>query len=173
MDIIQRAQEKREWHLSMAAKLEAFLATAFDLKLELEEDMPAETKTDAEKADLPKKAKAPATRPMSGIGADTINAAEELVRQHGPMSTRDMLPMIRARGIPVAGNEAVATLSARLSGRGELVTYAGKWHFKDKLPPMERLASQKEATDTPTKDASAASLFVDREGGESYAPTLT
>jgi hypothetical protein len=164
-DLITRAQEKRDWHLAQAAKFEAFLATYFDLEHDLKSKLPVETKTDAEKADAPKYQRQ-AMRPMSGIGADTINAAEDIVRQLGPLSTRDLLPHVLARGIDVGGRDPVATLSARLSGRGDLLNYAGKWYFEHNLPPVAReQRTQKEAADNPAKDSSAASLFQTNQGG--------
>jgi len=163
-DLISRAQAKREWHLAQAAKLETFLATYYDLEQELKSRSATETQTDAEKADAPKRQRQ-ATRPVAGIGADTINAAEAIVLEHGPISTRDMLPLILARGIEVGGKDPVATLSARLSGRGDLVVHGGKWHFKNDLP------WKKEEADNPAKDTSASSLFSSQGGRD--GPALT
>lgn len=173
-DLISRAQAKREWHLEQAKKLEAFLATYYDLEHELKSGPPKEGQTDAEKADAPKRQRQ-ATRPQAGIGLETINAAEAIIRQHGPMSTRDMLPLILARGIDVGGRDPVATLSARISNRGDLYAYSGKWYFEEHLPPLvrQRLAQQrKEASDNPAKDQSDASLFQTSQGGP-YGPALT
>lgn len=167
-DLIARAQEKRDWHLAQAKKLETFLATYYDLEHELKAKPPADLKTDAEKVEAPKRQRQ-ATRPQAGIGLETINAAEAIVREHGPMSTRDMLPLVLARGIDVGGRDPVATLSARISGRGDLIAYSGKWFFEEDLPSHireERLhQSRKEAADSPAKEQSAASLFHSNQGG--------
>jgi hypothetical protein len=165
---IARAQAKREWHLEQARKLEAFLATYYDLEQELKSSPPADAKSDAQKADAPKRQRQN-TRPHAGLGLDTIIAAESIVLEHGPMSTRDMLPLILARGIEVGGRDPVATLSARISGRGDLYAYSGKWYFENDLPPNVRQAkhAQKEEANNPAKDPSASSLFAsqgDRDG---------
>jgi hypothetical protein len=173
-DLIGRAQAKREWHLEQARKLEAFLATYYDLEQELKSDAPKDDQTDAEKADAPKRQRS-ATRPQAGVGLDTINAAEAIVREHGPMSTRDMLPLVLARGIDVGGRDPVATLSARISGRGDLYAYSGKWYFEPDLPPLvrQRLTELKKGeADIPAKDTSASPLFQSSEGGHD-GPALT
>jgi hypothetical protein len=165
MDLIARAQQKRDWHKAELARIEAFLATAFELESELDKSpIPQrDHRSDADKADAPKR-KRQASRPLSGIGAQTIDAAEALIRERGPMTTREMLPLIRAKGIEVGGNDAVATLSARISHKGDLVTYHGKWFFKDEVPSVNG-SGQKEAADNPAKDTSAASLFQSNQGG--------
>lgn len=166
MDLIARAQEKRDWHKAELARIEAFLATAFELESELNKSpITRDSRTDAQKAEAPKRQRQ-ASRPVSGIGAATINAAEQFIAERGPMTTRDLLPLIRSRGIEVGGNDPVATLSARISHKGDLVTFNGKWHFKDKAPSVAGLNStNNEAADNPAKDQSAASLFQSNQGG--------
>lgn len=169
MDLIALAEERRDWHKAELARIEAFLATAFELKRDLTSNpIVKDARTDAEKADAPKRQRQ-SNRPLGGIGAETLEAAEAIVRERGPQSTRDLLPLVRAKGIEVGGDDtdrAIAILSARLSGKGDLMIYAGKWHFEDQLPPLirQRLA-QKEASDNPGKDQSDASLFHSNEGG--------
>jgi hypothetical protein len=173
MDLIARAQEKRDWHKAELVRLEAFLATAFELENDLKKSPvpPRDSRSDAEKADAPKRQRQ-ATRPQSGIGAETIKAAEEIIAERGPLSTRELLPLVLAKGIDVGGNDPVATLSARISGRCDLKTHGGKWFFEKDLPQSVRQrTSDEEAADSPAKESSAASLF--RNQGDDNAAALT
>lgn len=159
------ARERRDWHLAQAAKYDTYLQISQDLEAELSGKAPAEERPALEREAAPPR-KRQATRPREGIGADTINAAELIVRDKGPMSTRDLLPLVRDMGIEVGGNDPVATLSARISNKGDLVTYNGKWHFKDELPAAAFSgAGRNEAADNLTKDQSAASSVFSNQGG--------
>lgn len=164
MNLIARAQEKRTWHLAEAAKLEAFIQTALELEGGTTVS-PALTSATVPMAfasvgtSVPSRL-SPASRPKSGVGAETLNAAEEIVRELGAMTTRELLPFILERGIEVGGKDPIATLSARISSKGDLVTYHGKWQFRSDLEAQGLLRPEsEEATDTPTKETSAASLF--------------
>jgi hypothetical protein len=169
MDLIQRAQAKREQLRTELARIEAFLATAFELEQDLAREKPADRRSDAKKADAP--VRRAATTPRSGVGKDTLDAAAEIVREYGSMSTRDLLPYICAKGIDVGGKDPVATLSARLSGKGVLEVYHGKWRFIEGAEGSGN-AGNEEATDNPTKDQSAASLFTQAKENE-HAAALT
>lgn len=153
MDLILRAQDKRDKLRADLARIEAFLATAYELEQDLKAEPSAQGSllTDTQKADLPKKR---ADRPRSGIGAETIAAAEDIVEDRGPMSSRNLLPLILAKGIEVGGKDPVATLSARISQRGRLETYNGKWRFKVSGPEG---SGKEEAADNPATDQSTAS----------------
>lgn len=166
MDLIHRAQEKRDWHRAELSRLEAFLATAFELEQDFRSQPPvaADARTDAQKADLPV---ARVSRQRGGVGADTLMAAKSIIRERGPMSTRDLLPLVRAKGIEVGGNDAVATLSARISNKGPLVTYNGKWQFKEVSEPNG--SGQKETAENPATDQSAVSLFNPNHGAADAA----
>jgi hypothetical protein len=169
MDLIQRAQAKRDQLRHELARIEAFLATAFELEQDLSREKPADRRSDAEKADAPMRR---TTTPRSGIGKDTLDAAAATVRQFGEMSTREMLPYILAKGIEIGGKDPIATLSARLSGKGVLEVYHGKWRFIEHTKASgPHDGSEEETADTPTKDASAASLFNTSQGA-TYAAAL-
>lgn len=160
MDLIQRAHEKREQLRAELGRIEAFLATAHDLQQEFSRSPATRTAmSDAAKADAP----AAAGRKRGGIGAETLDAAVAVIRERGePMSTRELLPLILAKGIPVGGNDQIATLSARISNKGVLHLSRGKWWPTiDDFQDLDASASgDEEATDLPTKDQSAASLFT-------------
>jgi hypothetical protein len=163
--VIQKAIAERDYHRQRAERLEAFLATYFELS---KSTVPQKDKmTDQQKVEAPK---ARGSRPRGGIGADTLAAAVEIVTLEGPMSTRDMLPMILAKGIEVGGGDPVATLSARISNKGKLRTYNGKWHLitEDSGP---KGSEEEEAVSTPATDAPTASVVHSNYGG-SHGPAL-
>lgn len=166
MDLIQRAQAKREQLRNELARIEAFLATAFELEQDFAREKPADRRNDAEKADAPVR-RGPSP-PRSGVGKETLDAAAEVIRQFGSMSTRDMLPFICAKGIDVGGKDPVATLSARLSGKGVLEVYHGKWRFIEGAESSGTTGNE-EAADNPTKDQSAASLFTQAKENDDAA----
>jgi hypothetical protein len=168
MDLIQRAHEKREQLRAELSRIEAFLATAHDLQQEFSRPGTRDTRSDAAKADAP----AAAGRKRGGVGAETLDAAVAIIRERGePMSTRELLPLILAKGVPVGGNDPIATLSARISNKGVLHLTRGKWWpTVDDFENLDAQASGKEeATDLPTKDQSAASLFTNQGGTDAAA----
>lgn len=67
----------------------------------------------------------------------TIEAVKSIIMGAGrPMETRDLLPLVRARGVEVGGKDAVATLSARLSNSGEFQNKRGiGWWFAGQAYP--------------------------------------
>jgi hypothetical protein len=59
--------------------------------------------------------------PQGGIGAQAIRLAIEMVRERGqPIPTRELVDMMKARGLDVGGNNQVTTLSSYLSRAPEL-----------------------------------------------------
>ncbi len=172
MDLIQRAQEKREWHRTELARLESFLATAFELERDLAKDgsVARDKRSDSDKADAPIRQRV--ARQRGGVGADTVAAAEEIIRDRGPLPTRDLLPLIRAKGIEVGGNDPVATLSARISNRSSLESHHGKWRFREISRASDAQASEEEeAADSPAKEQSTASMFTQTKE-QQYAAAL-
>lgn len=167
MDLIAQALTKRDRLKAELERIEAFLGVAYELKGEVPSPVPA-PRSDSEKADLPAKR---IVRSRAGIGAETADAAVEILTEaKQDLSTRDLAPLIEAKGIELSGQDKVATLSARLSNaakrEGKLVLRNGKWGIPHSHP------ADIETADTPTKDASAASFFTNQEGGETYAAPL-
>jgi len=165
MDIILKAQERREQLKAELARLETFLATAYELEQELS-GKPAslKTATPAEKADAPARRRVMA---RSGTGAETVRAVVEILADRGqPMATRELLPLVLARGIEVGGKDAVATLSARISKKGAVELVNGKWWLiqSDTESSSATADDNEEAADIPAKETSAASFFHN-EGG--------
>lgn len=165
--IIQKAIEQRDWHKTQIARLEAFLATYFELSGEGAALVDA--RTDAEKVEAPRARIV--SRPRGGVGGDTLDAAAELIRGHGPLSTRDLLPLIQAKGIKVGGKNQIATLSARLSNKGVLEVHHGKWRFiesaEQNLGPS---GSKEEAAGFALESEPAASVSRSNEGGSDMPP---
>ena len=158
MDILQQAQAKRSDLQAELARIEAFLATAYELQQEFSKAAPASKATDAQKADAPvrKRVMSPA-----GSGSATLRAVAEILRERGePLSTHDLLPLVRAKGIEVAGKDAKATLSARISQKGVVAVNGGKWWFLENNEASDATASGEEAAETPAKEKSAASWFT-------------
>lgn len=158
MDIIQWAQEKRERLRAELARIEAFLGTAFELEQEFGVADPAmRPATDASKADAPARVRTPG---KAGSGAETLQRVAAILRERGlPMSTKELLPLVRATGIEVGGKDPLATLSARLSQKGVVAVNSGKWWFIEDQQASSGDPLGEEAADTPAKETSAASLF--------------
>lgn len=174
MDLIQRAHEKREQLRVELGRIEAFLATAHDLQQEFSRapQQTRDVRSDSAKADAPV---ASVNRKRGGVGADTLEAAVAIIRERGePMSTRELLPIILAKGIPVGGNDQIATLSARISNKGILQLSHGKWIVgADEFEDLSAQALEREETaDLPTKDQSTVSLFNPNEGERRDAAAL-
>ncbi len=170
MNIIQQAQAKREQLHRELTRIEAFLATAFELQQEF--DRPAsQPMSDAAKADAPlKRVRSAAT----GSGSETLQAVVDILRtRNEPTSTRDLLPLVLAKGIAVGGKSALATLSARISQKGPIAVNDGKWWFVNedhKTSGAE--ASGDEAAEQSGTEQSAASLFGSNTGERQNAPAL-
>lgn len=163
MDIIGHAQARREALKAELDRIEQFLATAFELQHELARSTPRDTRTNAEKADAPvrKRAMAPA-----GAGSATVRAVVTILQERGPMPTRELLPLVLAQGIEVGGQDPVATLSARISGKGRVQTREGKWHL---IENSGATAPEEGVTDIPTKATSATSLFYSNQEDDDAA----
>jgi hypothetical protein len=73
---------------------------------------------DSSRENLPEKR----TRiPQGGIGAKAIRLAVEMIRERSqPIPTRELVDMMRARGLDVGGGNPVTTLSSYLSRAPEL-----------------------------------------------------
>lgn len=168
MDIIKQAQAKREALHRELARIETFLATAFELQQEFGSARPATIMSDAAKADAPVRRMAPA-----GSGSATLKAVVDILREKDmPLSTRELLPLVRAKGIEVGGKDAFATLSARISQKGVIAVTGGKWWFIEDNRASDAEASGEEAADTPAKEISAASLFQSNQGERRDAAAL-
>lgn len=169
MDIIARAEQRREQLKQELARIEQFLATAYELQQDLIGSVRRDDRSDAEKANAPRAARQ--VRSSTGLGALTVQTAVDAVRERGPMATRDLLPIVLGRGVEVGGKDPVATLSARLSNKGPLKMMGGKWHYQSENPTED--VGDEEATDDPAKDESAASLFTASQGERRDAAALT
>jgi hypothetical protein len=172
MDLILRAQQKRDQLRAELARIEAFLATAFELEQELSASGTTQMlMTDAAKADAPERK---ISRSRGGAGADTLRAVTEILEERGQsMSTRDLLPLVRAKGVEVGGKDPVATLSARISQKGVVELVAGRWaliHNDEGSGAVS--AGVGETADIPGKDPSAVSLFNSSEGERRDAAAL-
>jgi hypothetical protein len=162
-DIIVLARRRREELVAELARIDAFLEVAAELSRN-EGDSPVRG--------------APRLRPaiaQRGVGADTVAAGLAIVRMHGPLTTRSLLPLIKERGIPVGGKSDIATLSARLSstGKGVLEIFEGKWHAvqPNEAPGSETPPEREESADETVRGQSADSLFHQTKEGR-YAATL-
>lgn len=178
MDIIAQAVHKREQLLAELRRLDQFLAVAYELQGG--DRGPKSLHSEAYNAAMLSSVAAPSyhagnalptatreahRRAPSGVGAETARVAAKIIREASrPIATRDLLPLVEAHGIEIGGKDPVATLSARLGNDakrddGNLRLRAGKWHLLEWISD----ADNKEATDTPGKDASAASFFSNQE----------
>lgn len=171
MDILEQAQNKREALQRELARIETFLATAYELQHEFGKSGPLKgEQSDKAKADAPARVRSPST---PGSGSATLRAVGEILRERNtPMSTRELLPLVRAKGIEVGGKDALATLSARLSQKGVVTVKDGKWWFIEVSGASDAQALGEEAADIPTKDQSAASLEHSNERFDYAAPLV-
>ena len=163
-DLVALAKRRREQLVAELARLDMFLAMAADLASDNAAMVPDRSDSRSRPTAAPR-----------GVGADTVAASLEIVREHGPKATRDLLPVLKARGIPVGGKSEIGTLSARLSttGKGILEMHEGKWREAKQIeaPGPGTALEGGESADTPTKDASADSLFNQTKEGR-YAAAL-
>ena len=103
MNIIQQAQAKREALQRDLARIEAFLATAYELQQELGQPVRHNPASDSAKADAPAKRKVSAP---TGSGSETVRAVVDILRERGrPLSTRELLPLVQAKGIEVGAGQ--------------------------------------------------------------------
>lgn len=168
MNIIQQAQAKREVLQRELARIEAFLATAYELQQELGGKSAVPVMSDAAKADAPvgRSRAAP-----TGSGTETLKAVVDILRERGrPMSTRDLLPLVQAKGIQVGGKSPLATLSARISQKGVVAVNGGVWWFIDDKPNSDGSPSDEKTADLPSKGGSAASLFQSSKENDAMPP---
>lgn len=161
MNIIQQAQAKREALQRDLARIEAFLATAYELQQELGQPVRHNPASDSAKADAPAKRKVSAP---TGSGSETVRAVVDILRERGrPLSTRELLPLVQAKGIEVGGKSPLATLSARISQKGKVEVINGLWWFIDEPRDSGGVASDEKAAGSPTKETPTASLFHSNE----------
>lgn len=161
MNIIQQAQAKRESLQRELARIEAFLATAYELQQEMDQSGRPDPVSDAVKADAPiQKLRAP----NSGSGSATLQAVVEVLKEQGrPLAIRELLPLVLAKGIEVGGKSPLATLSARISQKGVVEVREGQWWFIDDPQRIRGLSGNEKATGIPSKETPAASLFTTNE----------
>lgn len=160
MDIIATAEAKRDELKAELAKIEDFLTTAYELQGGLSEPKPVRERVlrvDEPKRYIPKVGKiTPRKPPKSGLIYDTAMAAIEYMKEHGEgVPTRDLVPVVKAKGVSVGGTNEVGTISARMSQSFMFELRDGKWFI---LP-----SADEETADQPCKEESADSLF-DNQG---------
>lgn len=170
MNIIQQAQAKREQLQRELSRIEAFLATAFELQQEFGRPT-GQAVSDAAKADAPARRMRSAA---TGSGSETLQAVIDILNARGePMATRELLPLVQAKGIEVGGKSPLATLSARISSKGPIAVKNGKWWFiNDQQETSCAEASEGEAAEHSRTEQSAASLFGSNEGDRQNAAAL-
>src|SRR6185312_15389269 len=117
MDLVTKARERRVELVAELARIDRFLESADEMAREL--------------GLAPAAAPAPQTRKLArrGTGAETLNAVAAIIEAQGPMSTRDLVPLVLERGIEIGGKDAIATLSARISKKGVVELDGGKWRL--------------------------------------------
>lgn len=105
--------------------------------------------------------------------APTREAARKILDEYGePIETRNLLSLIRERGVDVGGKDPVATLSARLSNSREFRNKRGVgWWFSDRPYPSE--LGFEEAEDETVEGSSSASSEHSNNGGSSNAAALS
>lgn len=113
----------------------------------------------------------PVLQKRSSAGTPTREAVTAILRERGkPCETRELLPMIRARGVEVGGKDPIATLSARLSNAPEFQVHRGiGWWFANEPLPSRRPLFEEAAEPSP-KETSAASNAS--QGGSEDASAL-
>lgn len=170
MNILLQAQAKREALQRELARIEAFLATAYELQQEFGRPVPHGV-SDSVKADAPIKRQQSAA---TGSGSETLKAVIDILRSRGePMATRDLLPLVQAKGIEVGGKSPLATLSARISSKGPIAVKDGKWWFvSEDTGSSDVKASEGEAAEISRTEQSAASLSNSNEGERRDAAAL-
>jgi hypothetical protein len=164
-DVVTKAKQRREQLVAELARLDTFLA----VHAELAEDEGPSLRRERTASTSRHTAK------RGGVGADTVAAALAIVRNRGPQITRDLLPMIKARGIQIGGKSEIATLSARLSssGKGVIEILDGKWReaVPHKASEPETAPEREESADQSVRGTSADSLFHQTKEGR-YAAAL-
>lgn len=142
VDVTMLARRRRAELVAEIERIDGFLDMAAELAGEKTESPQLTRATAVRRAGAPR-----------GVGADTVAACREIVRAHGPQPTRDLLPLVKARDIPVGGKSEIATLSARLSttGKGVLQMKNGKWHDvqQNEAPGSETTPEREESADDP------------------------
>ena len=163
-DLITKAKQRRERLVAELARLDDFLAMAAELM--------------GEPATMPTSKRAPRqiVKVRSGVGAETVAAAVEVLRDGGvPLSSRDLLPKVEARGVEVGGKQPIATLSARLAGgKDVLQMIEGKWHLVEASGSNsgpESASAEEESADQPVAERPADSLNHQTKEGR-YAAAL-
>lgn len=161
MNIIQQAQAKRESLQRELARIEAFLATAYELQQELSQSARPDPVTDAAKADAPiQRLRSQAT----SSGSATLQAVVEVLNEQArPLAIRELLPLVLAKGIEVGGKSPLATLSARISQKGVVEVRDGQWWFIDDSRRVSGSSRDEKTAGIPSKETPAVSLFTTNE----------
>jgi hypothetical protein len=167
VDLILRARERRERLVAELARIDAFLAMASELENEWSEQPKGSRRVGIGARDGTKR---------GGLGADTVAAALQILRDHGhPLPTRDLVPLVIARGIEIGGKSQVATLSARLNAAKGITLdlISGKWCLINTEEVRSASGSEKdESADPSLAGKSADSLFHHQAKEDRYAATL-
>jgi hypothetical protein len=93
--------------------------------------------------------------PQGGIGAQAIRLAVEMIQERGqPIRTKELVDLMRARGLDVGGNNTVTTLSSYLSRAPELsASRARGWSLKGHAPLTNEAAVASEPnTESPIEN---------------------
>jgi hypothetical protein len=169
VDLISRARERRERLLAELGRIDAFLAMANELAQEFGE---RPTPLRAQFTDAPRR-----STKRRNLGSETVAAAIEIIRDRGhSLPTRDLVPLISARGIEIGGKSPIATLSARLSAAkgSTLDLINGKWCLiNGDGMPRAGVSEQDEPADSSLTGKSADSLFNRQANGGAHAAALT
>ena len=168
MDLIAQALAKREQLKGDLQRIESFLQMAY----ELQSDQADAPQALAGSAKMVSHIRLSVGRAPTGVGAETVKVAEEIMREAGrAMATRELVPLIQAHNIEIGGKDPVATLSARLGNDAKREDWhvrlrAGKWYLREWITSEDN----EEAADFPTKDTSAASLFQSNKENDAMPP---
>jgi hypothetical protein len=177
MDIIKKAEAEMQWHLTEAEDLRRFIERAHLLAggyapTETATHKPAPITANATsnfeietEASATVRKRGPRRAPKSGLLFETAMFVKRYMEQNGEgRKTRDLLPLVKAAGFSVGGQNEIATLSARLGTSQMFQLKGGQWFI--------RREANEETVDTPSKDASTASEHSNQKGGDTYGTAL-
>jgi hypothetical protein len=171
VNIIDRAKAKRDSLRRELEKIESFLATAYELEHELGQSA---TKSHSTTATAVKEGSVRRARTRGeGTGSATLQVVADALRERGsPMTSKELLPIVLAKGIEVGGKSPLGTLSARISQKGIVESKDNKWWFVEGSQSSNNELFEALVADSPGKDQSATSFSGDNsEGGEANANT--
>lgn len=100
----------------------------------------------------------------------TREAVLAILKERGaPIETRDLLPLVRERGVQVGGKDPIATLSARLSNSDEFKTRRGVgWWFSGQPYPGDLSSNEAEGQSVEGQPSASNS----NQGGSENAAAL-